>query len=263
MIRRETAPQTPRQTRRQSCRQTRRPGARPALALLAALLATPAAAGTTLDAQYTLGLRGVNGGAIAMRATEEGGGYAVSARAQASGLVGALVAYSFEGATRGRVSEGRHVPQTYSETEVDDDERTVATTRFRGTTPRDVTFTPPRDPRPWDIDPAAQSGVIDPMTALYRVLRPVAPGGACAQSYDLFDGRHVSRIALGPAQAAADGTLRCAGEYRRLRGYDPEKLADQPVVALSFTYAPLGDGRVQVSEIRSATRLGDAVLRRK
>lgn len=236
---------------------------RPILAVLAMLLAQPAAAATTLDAQYTLSLRGVNGGAIAMRATEEGGGYAVSSRAQSLGLVGALVAYSFEGATQGRVSGGRHVPERYSETEVDDGERTVATTTFAGDTPRDVTFTPPREPKPWDIDPAAQSGVIDPMTALYRVLRPVEPAGACNQSYDLFDGRHVSRIALGAARAGPDGTLRCIGEYVRIRGYDPEKMAERPRVALSFTYAPIGGGRVQVSEIRSATRLGDAVLRRR
>ncbi len=236
---------------------------RPILAMLATVLALPAAAETTLDAQYTLSLRGVTGGAIAMHATEDGGGYAVSSRAESTGLVGSLLAYSFEGATQGRVAGGRHTPERYSETEVDDGERTVAMTRFAGDTPRDVTFTPPRDPAPWDIDPAAQSGVIDPMTALYRVLRPTEPAGACNQSYLLFDGRHVSRIALGAPQAASDGTLSCAGEYRRLRGYDPEKLAEQPVVALTFTYAPIAGGRVQVSEIRSPTRLGDAVLRRR
>lgn len=227
------------------------------------LLALPAAAETTLDAQYTLTVRGITGGRIAMRATEEGGAYSAAARAQASGVVGALVAYTFDGAAQGRVSGGRYTPQRYTELEVDDGETTGAVIRFRGDRPRDVTFDPPRDPKPWDIVPSEQSGVIDPMTALYRVLRPTAPAGACNLSFQLFDGRHVSRIALGAAQAGPDGTLRCAGEYRRLRGYDPKKLAEEPTVALTFTYAPLGDGRVQVSEVRSRTRLGDAVLRRQ
>ncbi|GIT91013.1 hypothetical protein JANAI62_14680 [Jannaschia pagri] len=230
-----------------------------ALALATAL---PAAA-QSLDAQYALSLRGVTGGTIAIRGRTSGGSYSVSAAAKATGLVGSLVKYAFEGSAEGRVSGGRYTSSVYREREDDDGERTGSVTRFRGTTPSSVTFDPPRPPRPYDIDPTAQRGVIDPLTALYAILQPVAPGNACGQRYELFDGRHVSRMSLGAARAASDGTITCTGEYRRLRGYSAEELAERPTVVLTFTYAPIGAGQVQISEIRSSTKLGNAVLRRK
>ncbi|MCK0167925.1 DUF3108 domain-containing protein [Jannaschia sp. S6380] len=231
---------------------------------LALLLLTclPAAAATTLDARFDLSLRGVTGGQIAIRAEETGGTYAVTARASATGLVGRLVRYGYEGQAEGRVGR-THRPTRYSEVEMDDGERTVATTRFQGNRPIDVTFDPPRTARDHDIDPTAQSGVIDPLSALYLIMRPTLPTGACGQRHSLFDGRHVSRLSLGPARTDADGTIRCDGEYRRLRGYAPEKMAERPVVPLQFAYAPTGAGLVEIVEIRSPTRLGDAVLRRR
>lgn len=236
----------------------------PALATLLVLVLFPAAglAATTLDARFDLSLRGVTGGQIAIRADETGGHYAVDATASATGLIARLVRYGYEGHAEGRIAGG-HRPTLYSETERDDGTRTVATTRFRGDRPVAVSFEPPRQPRGHDIDPAAQRGVIDPLSALYLLLRPTAPAGACGRQHTLFDGRHVSRLSLGPARPAADGTIRCAGEYRRLRGYAPDKMAERPVVPLSFLYAPAGEGTVQVEEIRSPTRLGDAVLRRR
>ncbi|WP_299820674.1 DUF3108 domain-containing protein [uncultured Jannaschia sp.] len=216
-----------------------------------------------LDARYDLSLRGITGGQIALAGRQEGAGYSVGAEAKATGLVGTLLKYGYEGRARGQYVAGRPVSQSYSEIENDDGERTEADVAFRGTRPAAVTFTPPREPRDHDIDPTAQRGVIDPLSALYDVMRPTTPSRACNRRYDLFDGRHVSRLTLGQPAAGADGTIRCAGEYRRIAGYAPERLAERPVVRLDILYAPAGPGAVAVSEVRSPTRFGDAVLRRR
>lgn len=233
------------------------------LALVAALtLAAPAAA-QGMDAQYTLSFRGLTGGQIGMRATETGDSYAVSAVARSSGIAGALAAYTYEGQAQGAVAGGRPVPTRYAEREDDDGEVTGSVIRFRGGAPRDVTFAPPREPRPHDVDPATVRGVVDPLTGLYLVLRDTDPSGACDQRHELFDGRHVSRLTLGPAQVSADGTIRCAGEYRRVAGYSPGDMERRPATPLAFVYGPAGGDRVRVTEVRSPTGLGEAVLRRR
>ncbi|MDB2407507.1 DUF3108 domain-containing protein [Jannaschia sp.] len=230
--------------------------------LCAALFASPVAA-QGMDATYDVSLRGVTGGTIALRGRDQGGGYSISSAAQATGVVGSLVKYGYEGRAQGSIRGGRYVSTEYTEIEVDDGERTSAVTRFNGGTPSGVTFDPPRAAEPHDIDPRAQRGVVDPLTALYAVLQPVDPGRACNARYDTFDGRHVARLSIGAPTAGADGTLTCQGEYVRLRGYSAKSLARRPNAQMTFTLTPVAGGRVQVSEIRSRTALGDAVLRRR
>ncbi|MGB3409062.1 MAG: DUF3108 domain-containing protein [Jannaschia sp.] len=216
-----------------------------------------------MDAQYTVSLRGITGGTIALRGQDSGATYSVSAAARASGLVGSLVKYAYDATAQGRIAAGQYVSGIYEEREDDDGERTASVTRFDGTTPASVTFTPPRAPQPWDIDPTEQRGVVDALTALYQVLRPVARQDACNASFETFDGRHVARLSLGAAQVGTDGAITCRGEYRRLRGYSAEDLERRPNAELTFVYDAVADGRVQVREIRSRTRLGDAVMRRQ
>jgi hypothetical protein len=231
--------------------------------MLVLCLALPGHAQGAMDAVYDFSLRGITGGTIALRGRDQGRSYSVSSAAQAAGVVGALVKYGYEGRAQGRIRDGRYVSDRYTEVELDDGERTSAVTRFAGTTPASVTFDPPREPEPHDIDPTAQRNVVDPLTALYRVLQPVAPAEACNIRLDTFDGRHVARLSVGPPQAQEDGSYVCGAEYLRLRGYSEEDLERRPNVRMRLYLTPVGDGLVQVSEIRSRTRLGDAVLRRR
>ncbi len=236
---------------------------RPLLCALLLLAPLPAGAQTTLDARFDVSFRGVTGGQIAIGATESGGAYVVSAQGRPTGVIGALVEYQYDGTARGRLRGGRHVTERYEEREIDRGEETNATIVFRGGRPTGVTFDPPREPEPWDIEPAEQSGVTDTLTALYLMMRPTPPSGACGQRYDVFDGRSVARLTLGAAQVGSDGAIRCAGEYRRLRGYSPEDMARSESVPMTITYGPAPGSLVQVEEIRATSRLGDAVLRRQ
>ena len=152
------------------------------LAVLAVVLALPAAA-QTLQAQLDVSFRGLTGGSIGISARESGGRYSVAAHGRPTGVMGALVDYSYDGETRGIVSGDRYLSESYHEVELDRGERTVATTTFRDGRVTGVTFTPPRTPEPYDLDPTAQSGVIDTLTALYLLLKPTQPDQACGQQF--------------------------------------------------------------------------------
>ncbi len=237
---------------------------RPLPAALAALmlLAAPAAA-QGMDAQYELTFRGLTAGQIGMRATEAGGAYAVSSAVRSAGLGSLFGRYSYTGQAQGVVRGGTHVATRYEEREDDDGELTGSVTTFERGAPATVTFTPPREPRPYDVAPAEVGRAVDLLTGLYLLLRDVPPAGACAQSHTMFDGRHVTRVTLGAPSARADGTIACAAEYRRVAGYDPEEMARRPASPMAITYGPAGNGAVRVTEIRAPTPLGDAVLRRR
>jgi hypothetical protein len=232
--------------------------------LLALTLAIPAPVRAQgLDATYDFSMRGITGGSIVLKGREEGDSYAVSSVARATGVVGALVKYGYEGQAQGTVRNGRYVSSRYSEAEIDDGERTSSVTQFDGTTPASVTFDPPREPREYDIEPTAQRNVVDPLTALYGLLKAAPRDEVCNRRLDTFDGRHVARLSVGPPQERADGTLLCGAEYLRLRGYSEKDLEERPNVRMRLVLEPVGGGLFQVSEVRSRTRLGEAVLRRR
>lgn len=232
-------------------------------ALIVLSLALPASAQGALDATYDFSMRGITGGTIRVVGRDQGGAYAVSSAARASGVVGALVKYGYEGRAQGRIQGGRYVSDRYTEVELDDGERTSSVTTFDGTTPASVTFDPPREPKPHDVDPRAQRGVIDPLTALYDLLQAAPRDAVCNRRLDTFDGRHVARLSVGPPQAQPDGTLLCGAEYLRLRGYSQKDLEKRPNVTMRLILDEVGGGLWQVREVRSRTRLGDAVLRRR
>ena len=143
-----------------------------------------------MDAQYTLTLSGITGGQIAIRGRDDGATYAVSSAARASGLVGSLVKYEFEGAgagphrrrplrqlrlhrERGRRRRRHRLGHAFL--------RHHAGLRHLHTAPR---------PRTMGHRAYGTRGVVDPLTALYAVLQPVAPAERLPRQL-----RHVRRAA--------------------------------------------------------------------
>ncbi|KIT15603.1 DUF3108 domain-containing protein [Jannaschia aquimarina] len=225
-------------------------------------LAMPAWA-ETFTARFDMSLRGITGGQIALSAEETGGRYAVRATAQATGVARALVKKTYEGTARGRIMGGALRADSYSEVEVERSGRKTASMTFEGGRPVDVSLTPAPSAEPWDVDPGSLRNVSDPLSALWAILRPMSPDAACGMRFDLFDGRRVSRLDLSNRRAGSDGTILCDAAYKRLAGYPPDEMAERDGTRFTLTYAPRGDGRMEVIELRAPTSLGDAVLRRR
>ena len=110
---------------------------------------------------------------------------------------------------------------------------------------------------PGDARPGARPGTLDPLSAAWAVLREMDTEEACAESFDIFDGRRAARLRMGDAVSEPNGGIVCSAAWERGDGYGAR--GSEPVTIL---YAPAGPGRVRAMALRIGTLGGEAVLRR-
>ena len=229
------------------------------LLLVLLLLAPGLAVAETTRATFDIYVSGIRSGVISVAGEERGGRYATAGRLESVGVVGAFRRVRYDAEVRGRVSGVDFRPERYSETFLNRGERDRKSIAYRGGVPR-VTADDERDDD--DLDPATQGGTIDPLTAIWGLLRDVRLDQACRFAADLFDGARRSRVSLGTPVRSAE-RITCDGEYRRIAGYDPETLAEKARFPFRVTYRPVGGGTWQVERIDMDTIFGRGVLIRR
>jgi hypothetical protein len=112
---------------------------------------------------------------------------------------------------------------------------------YRKGVPQVKSYNPPREAKPYDVDPSTMGGTVDPLTALYATLRDVDKGTECQVSLKMFDGRRHSQITTSERQEAGEQVV-CQGEYRRLAGFSAEDaLSVQPDLFAHRRRADAGD----------------------
>ncbi len=230
--------------------------------LLSVLVLTALPASAQEEMRFDLGLRGLTAAQIAMDGRQDGAVYAVAARMASTGVVDLISAFDFAAEARGQMRGSQPAP---SEAVLRDEmgrNRGTVQLRYRNGVPR-VSIDPAPESEPWDLDPATQSGRADPVSVMWAALRARPAGEICDVTLRAFDGRRAGDLVLGAPTARADGTATCAGEWRRVAGYDPEDMAKRTSFPFTLTWAPDGTGSMRVVEMRAATRYGDAVLRRQ
>ncbi|MCC6007542.1 MAG: DUF3108 domain-containing protein, partial [Rhodobacteraceae bacterium] len=136
-----------------------------------------------------------------------------------------------------------------------------AVMEFRSGVPQLKEYSPPRTPRPGDVDPRTQRGTIDPMTAFYKVLRDVPRENLCNLDFFMFDGARRSQIVLSEPRPNARG-IDCTGEYVRVAGFSETEMADRVRFPFTLTYVENGAGTWRLEEIRAMSTFGPARLRR-
>ena len=233
-------------------------------ALIAALLIPALARADQSDAiRFDVILRGIKAGELRIDGRIEGGSYTAKGVMETTGLAAMMRKIRYTAASQGSTRDTRFTPERYSETaERGNGTRRDFEIRYQAGTPVSVASNPPRQPKDRDVDPAAQGGTIDPLTALYAVLRDVAPGEACKLDVKMFDGARRSQVQLAAPKAAGQG-VTCAGEYRRLEGFSAREMAEKSRFPFTLTYAPTADGRLRVVEISTDTILGKGHLKRR
>ncbi|MEI2807752.1 DUF3108 domain-containing protein [Albidovulum sp.] len=235
--------------------------------IAATLAVVVAAGGATADQQdnavFDLTLRGLYTGTLSVAGAIEGKSYAASGMLKSGGLVALVRKVRYDARARGSLSKGRFTPARYEEDADTGKRQSQSVMDYRAGVPQVKVYTPPKPPRPGDVDPATQGGTVDPLTAAYAALRDVAPAEACRLKLVLFDGRRRSQVVLADPKPASDGGLTCTGEYRRLEGFSAEEMADKSRFPFTLTYAPLPDGRLRVMEISMDTIYGKGRLTRR
>ena len=235
-----------------------------AAVLICAVLATaaPAYAAPKDKAVFDLSIRGIRAGQLAMNGAEANGRYSAAGRLASTGLVGRFVKVSYEASAKGSVKGGRYTPSLYTEKADTGTRVSNEVMKYKRGVPQPSAASAGEEKPPYAVSHSAQGGTVDPMTALYAALRDVPRDQVCALSVKMFDGTRRSQIKFSNATAAGDG-FTCDGEYRRLKGFSPEDMAERTKFPFTVTYAPTASGEYQVQKISMTTLYGAAVLKRR
>lgn len=231
-------------------------------AVMLAVAGTPALAETRDDGTFTIYIRGLKFGTISYSGVIDGNRYATASRIEASGLIGALVKARYDAKSVGTYADGRFIPARYDETAQRGSRNTVSILRYSGGVPAAKEQTPPQNPRPSDISPAAQGGTLDPSTAIFVAMRSMPPDEVCQVNYSMYDGRYRARIAITSPQPQGDGVV-CSGVYEREGGYTEEELSEGRSFPFTVTYVPDGNGLLQMQELQMSTIYGAARVTRR
>ncbi|OYX43816.1 MAG: hypothetical protein B7Z02_07600 [Rhodobacterales bacterium 32-67-9] len=232
------------------------------LAISLILAAGSAGADQKDGAVFDLTLKGIHAGTLSISGAIEGHSYAVSGVLKSGGLVALVRKVRYDARAVGTVSDGRFTPARYEEDADTGKRQSQSVMDYRAGVPQVKVYNPPKSPRPGDVDPATQGGTVDPLTALYAALRDVPKAEACNQKLALFDGRRRSQVVLSDPNPV-NGGLACVGEYRRIEGFSEKEMAEKSRFPFTMTLAPIGDGRMRVTEISMDTIYGKGRLKRR
>lgn len=233
-----------------------------AFAISLSLTAPALAEKQTEIATFDFVVAGLTAGTLTVAGSIDGAGYAVQGKLGSSGLVSFVKKISYKGASSGSHKDGRFRAASYRETANTGDRQSEVVLSWSGGVPRVETYKPAGKPKKYDIDPAQQTGTVDPLTAAFAVLRSVEPGQECKAALDMFDGRRASHIALSGRKEKGE-TVTCAGEYRRIAGFSPHEMSTKTRFPFTLTYAPGEDGRMRVVEVATETTFGKAKMIRR
>lgn len=206
---------------------------------------------------YDLYLGGIPVGELTVRASVGGDRYRATSRMRTAGVLGVFYAASFEAETEGRIGDGGLMPQRFTaDTRAGDDVQAVDVV-YAGRTPAEVRADPPFKPKPWEIEPQAQRGTLDPISAALTALAPAPVGTLCRRMVDIFDGRRRYAVELG-APVAEGERVRCPAAYRRVAGYKPKELKERIDFSVWFEERP--DGLMHAVRAAGESMLGLAVV---
>ncbi|MEM8789526.1 MAG: DUF3108 domain-containing protein [Pseudomonadota bacterium] len=236
-------------------------------ALIGAVLACVALSAGTARAQvqqldFGLSLAGFSAGSLTLAVNREGDRYAARGQIRAGGLVGLIVNFKYDASNAGRIVNDYDYRPVQFEARNDNGKRAFTTqVRFENGVARDISFDPPREPRPWSLDPAAEAGKIDPLSGAMALLLDRPVGRACDRTIEVFDGGRSNRIRIGPREASGDGYI-CRGVYSRVGGYSPRSMRRNVNFDLVMFYREVG-GIMQVTQFQLQTTAGTATAVRR
>lgn len=210
---------------------------------------------------YAITLAGIRAATLTLSGTEEAGRYRVEGNLESSGLAAIVRRVRYLAQASGSVADRRYLPARYTELFDTPRRQSEAVLTYDRGVPRISIYAPPPPPGAIVLDPAAQGGTVDPMTALYAALRDTPRDQVCRLTLQIFDGRRRSEVALANPTAQGE-TLQCTGEYRRIAGFTEKEMREKTRFPFTATLAPIEGGRLRVVEVRVETIFGRATLRR-
>lgn len=213
------------------------------------------------DGFFSVHALGLKVGELRLKARQDGSRYHAEARFATTGLVSVLRNMGFAMKSAGQEGRDRLWPDSYEEQVNTGNRVSSARMIYRDGTP-ELIGGAVEDGEAEPLDPAGETGTIDPLSAMYAVLRDQDAGNLCKSDQLIFDGARRTRVRL-TGRKDKDGTVICSGHFIRVAGYPPKDLEKRRVVPLWITYAPGPEGRMQVQSARLNTDYGPVSLQRR
>lgn len=208
---------------------------------------------------YDLYLGGIKAGEMTMHARYDGARYRAESVLRTAGIVGFFYKAAYEAETEGDLTETGLVPVRFAAHSRMYERQQFVEMLFGGIAPREVRAEPAFVPKPWQIEPAEQTGTLDPITAAISALTPTASGKVCNRSVEIFDGRRRYAIDLGAPEA--DGTrIKCRALYRRIAGFKPKMMKKRPTFPFSMWFEKRPDGLTHFVRAAGDSMFGLAVI---
>ncbi|HEU0221894.1 MAG TPA: DUF3108 domain-containing protein [Paracoccaceae bacterium] len=236
--------------------------ARGATLLALALMTGAGARADGFGGVFDIYLGGLHGAELRLEAAIEGERFAAQSELRTTGLVEIFYEGFYRVSAEGRVEGERLVPAHFRADSAFGGDRQRVSVTFGEGGPVAVEADPGFKPRPWAIDPAAQAGTFDPLSAAIALLRPEPAETVCSRTVDIFDGRRRSRITLG-APVARPGGVECPATYERVAGFSPKTMRRQTRWPFTARFQVGPDGVAAVRELFGDTGFGLAVVRRR
>lgn len=233
-----------------------------AIVALCAALAPAAQARTVTEATFDVYFSGIRAGIVIFKGIVTDTQYSVAGRMQSTGLLSLVANLRYDATAVGRIRGDRFVPVRYEESANTGQRQSEAEMDYTRGVPQVKRYAPPRDPEPYDLDPATQGGTLDPASAVFFLLRDVPADRVCQGSVDVFDGARRSLLAIATPRREGDAVI-CRGEYRRVAGFAPWEMDEKSRFPFTVVYRPNGDGLMAVDEVRIDTLYGTARLNRR
>lgn len=209
---------------------------------------------------FDLYLGGIPIGELSLAARVEGGSYTATSAMRTAGVLGVFYDASFTAVTEGAVGEDGLAPRRFRADTAGGGDVQAVDMRYSGRVPASVRADPPFKPKRWEIEPQAQGGTVDPVTAALTALAPAPPGALCDRTVEVYDGRRRYAIDLG-APVADGERIRCPALYRRVAGYKAKELDWSIDFDLWFEERPDGLAHVVRAAGDSGFGLAVALLR--
>lgn len=220
----------------------------------------PAPAGQDFAAGFDVQALGFKVGEMSMTGKLAGGAYEVSAEFGTTGLIRLFRDMGFVMRSSGDWQDGPR-PRDYVEQVNTGNRTSSARMRYSGGVPSlvggDVD-----DGEVEPLDPATQGGTLDPLSALFTVLRDQGKDGLCQADMQIFDGGRRTRVIL-TGRSESRGEVTCIGQFRRIAGYPQDELETRRVVPLTITYARGENGVMQAQSAMLRTVYGPVGLKRR
>ncbi|MFA3916435.1 DUF3108 domain-containing protein [Ruegeria hyattellae] len=212
------------------------------------------------EGQYDVRALGAKVGDLALSGVVKGSRYSVASRFETTGLVNALSGVWFQLKSNGRVQGDTFQPRNYIE-EMDTGRRQSKErlTYSGGIARRDGPGSGRNSKHA--VTDAEQKGALDPLSALFVVMRDQPAQGLCNLTQRIFDGKRLTELAM-TRRTEAGPLITCHGIFRRVGGYSPEDLKRKRNFEFTVTYAPAGE-LMRLVEVRSDTLFGPATIIRR